>query len=170
VKGSGTLTLGIMYALVGLGTGLGPIVARRFTGDSAPALVRAISIGFVTLSLSTIVLGVTHLLGVAFVSVSLRAVGSGIIWVFSSALLLGAVEDRFRGRVMAFEFLALTLMQSLGTIYGGIALDKLDWQVQQAIVAAGLVGLGFAVAWITVARKIRVHYQATSPVATELLS
>ncbi len=44
--GNGALTLGILYACTGIGTGVGPLLMRRWLGDSKPAQMRAIQIGF----------------------------------------------------------------------------------------------------------------------------
>ncbi|MGL4647810.1 MAG: MFS transporter, partial [Caldilineaceae bacterium] len=54
INGSATLTLGLIYALVGIGTGVGPIVARRLTGDVPQALMRAIGVGFACMTVGVL--------------------------------------------------------------------------------------------------------------------
>ncbi len=147
LRGSGTLTLGIIYALVGIGTGAGPVLLRAWLGDSPRALLRAIGIGYILLTVGALGIGLAPALWVVFVSITLRAVGSGAIWVFSASLLIGAVEDRFRGRVLAFEFTTLTLAESIGTIYGGIALDRMGWSVQQSLLAVAAASVAVTALW-----------------------
>jgi MFS family permease len=147
LNGSGTLTLGIIYALVGIGTGAGPVFLRAWLGDAPHALLRAIGIGFILLTIGALGIGLAPALWVVLVSITLRAVGSGAIWVFSASLLIGAVEDRFRGRVLAFEFTTLTLAESIGTIYGGVALDRLGWGVQQSLLVVAAASVAVTAIW-----------------------
>ncbi len=147
LRGSGTLTLGIIYALVGVGTGIGPVILRAWLGDSPRALLRAIGIGYILLTIGALGIGLAPALWVVFISITLRAVGSGAIWVFSASLLIGAVEDRFRGRVLAFEFTTLTLAESIGTIYGGVALDQMGWSVPQALIVVAAGSLAVTLLW-----------------------
>lgn len=156
LRGSGTLTLGIIYALVGVGTGAGPLFLRHWLGDSPQALLRAIGLGFVLLTLGALGIGLAPAFWVVFVAIMLRAVGSGAIWVFSASLLIGAVEDRFRGRVLAFEFTALTLAESAGTIYGGVALDRMGWGVQQSMVVAAGASVAVTVLWYVFGARAQV--------------
>jgi MFS family permease len=46
----GAITLSIFYALNGIGSGLGPLLVRRWLGDSRAASLWAISVGFVLLT------------------------------------------------------------------------------------------------------------------------
>jgi len=148
INGSGTLTLGLIYALVGIGTGLGPIVMRRITGDVPPALLRAIGLGFFGMTLGVLWMGLAGGLPSALGGVTLRAIGVGIFWVFSEALLLGWVEDSFRGRVLAFQWTVFTFAEVLSILFAGFALDTLAWSVQQALLAMGMMGIVVTVIWV----------------------
>lgn len=165
LRGSGTLTLGIIYALVGVGTGVGPVLMRRLQGDAPRAMLGAIGMGFVLLTLGALGIGAANSLGVVFAAITLRALGSGLIWVFSATLLIGAVEDRFRGRVLAFEFAALTLAESIGTLYAGIALDRLGWGVQTAMLVAGAVSIAITLLWFVFARRAAAVMPREGPTA-----
>jgi MFS family permease len=77
-----------------------------------------------------------------------RTVGSGVLWVFSAALLQMIVPDTFRGRVFAFEFAMLTLTQSISIFSAGYMMDTWGLHVRQvAIVMAG-VGLVMTMIWL----------------------
>ncbi|GIV79142.1 MAG: MFS transporter [Litorilinea sp.] len=142
LAGDGALTLGLIYAVTGIGTGVGPLVLRAWLGDSQRAGLWAISMSFGLLTLGVLGIGLAPSLGWVLGATLLRALGSGALWVFSSALLQYLVEDRFRGRVFAFEFAVLTLTQSISTLWAGYAQDRLGLSVQAVFqVMAGLAAL-----------------------------
>jgi len=58
------------------------------------------------------------------------------------------VPDRFRGRVFAFEFAALTLTQSLSTFWAGFAQDALGMSVRQISFSMALVAAIVGLAWL----------------------
>lgn len=147
LRGDGTLTLGIIYATVGVGTGLGPLFLRRWVGDARNGLLWGIGLGFSLLSLGVLGLGASPSLAWVIVATLLRSLGSGSLWVFSSALLQRIVADSFRGRVFAFEFALLTLIQSIGTLWAGIALDQLQLGIQPLFLMSGALGLVVTALW-----------------------
>ena len=64
------------------------------------------------LSLETVLLGSV-----------VRSIGSGIIWVFSTHLLLQMAPDEVRGRVFASDFMFFYLGSALSSSVIGAALD-----------------------------------------------
>ena len=148
INGNGTLTLGLLYAFTGLGTGIGPLVVRRWMGDSRSGMLRGIAGSFAMLSLGVVTVGLATTLGWVLTGSLMRAVGSGTLWVFSSAMLQRIVEDKFRGRVFAFEFAALTLTQSIATLWAGVALDQLALSVQGVILSAAVLSVMVTAIWL----------------------
>lgn len=138
LKGGASFTLGIIYAISGLGTGFGPLLMRRWFGDRSTHLRWAITVGFGLLAVG--LWGLSAAPNFAWFSVAtlVRTVGSGTIWVFSAALLQMSVPDRFRGRVFAFEFAFLTLTQSISIFWAGYAQDSLGWDVWQVTVSMAI--------------------------------
>jgi MFS family permease len=143
----GTLTLAIIYAFAGLGTGFGPLLVRRWLGDAHRRGLWGISLGFVLMVVGIVGLGAAATIPLVFLSTLIRTVGAGVIWVFSGALLQQMVPNRVRGRVFAFEFAALTLTQSVSTLWAGVAQDDLGWGVQETISAMGLAAAAMALLW-----------------------
>ncbi len=121
-EGGGT-SLGILYAVTGVGTGIGPIIARRFTGDRDRSLRIAIALSYAITFLGLILAAQLTSFGVVLFGTLLRAVGGGINWVFSTQLLLQLVPNQVRGRVFSTEFAMLTLANALGAAIGGYVLD-----------------------------------------------
>lgn len=144
---TGTVTLSIIYASAGLGTGFGPLLVRHWLGDSYARSLWAISLGFGLLVLGIFGLGAAPSVGVVWLMTLIRTFGSGTIWVFTGALLQRMVPDGVRGRVFAFEFAALTLTQSISTLWAGVAQDDLGWGVQQTITNMGAAAAVIALLW-----------------------
>ncbi|MCS6826187.1 MAG: MFS transporter [Caldilinea sp.] len=155
LRGSGTLSLGLIYAAVGVGTGFGPILLRTWLGDSWSGLLKAVSVGFFAMTLGTLGLAVAPSLGWVLVATLLRGVGTGALWVFSAVLLQLLLPDRLRGRVFAFEFAALTLTQSISTLWGGYAYDNLGWSLAETLFSAGAVSIFATAVWMLFYLRVR---------------
>lgn len=170
--GDGSTTLGIIYAISGLGTGFGPVLLRRWLGDESGRLRWGITIGFWILALGVLGLAAAPTLALFGVATLVRTVGSGTVWVFAAVILQMAVPDRVRGRVFAFEFGLLTLTQSLSVWWAGFAQDSVGWSVQEVTTSAGVAGLVVAVLWTlfhlkTRSRPLERTPQAVAPAAAE---
>jgi len=166
--GDGSTTLGIIYAITGLGTGFGPLLLRRWLGDDSGRLRWAITIGFWVLALGILGLAAAPTFALFAVATLFRTIGSGTVWVFSAALLQMVVPDRFRGRVFAFEFALLTLTQSMSIWWAGYAQDSLGWTVRQVTAGAGVTGLAVGLLWLvfhlrTLSRPLKVTVQPQQP-------
>ncbi len=155
LNGNGTLSLGLIYAAVGIGTGFGPIIARAWLGDSYGSLLKAITIGFVAMTIGIFGLAVAPALGWVLAATTVRGIGTGLIWVFSAVLLQILIPNRLRGRVFAFEFAALTLTQSASTLWAGVAYDNLGLSLSQVFISAGLAGMAITAAWILFYARVR---------------
>lgn len=160
IGGDGATTLGIIYAITGIGTGLGPIVMRRWLTDAQPRLRFGILTGYICATLGIALAGIAPTFAVLGLGTFLRTWGTGVIWVFSSALLQLNVADRVRGRVFAFEFAILTLTQSISILYAGQAIDRLGWSIRTVTLSTAAVGVIICILWAIVI--VRQH-NATDP-------
>ena len=140
-------TLGVIYFVTGLGTGLGPIFMRRWLGDQQRRLMLGITIGFVLLAIGIFGLGVAPTFPIFLAMSFVRTVGSGTLWVFSAALLQMLVPDRYRGRVFAFEFALLTLTQSISVFAAGYLMDTAGFTPQQVAIVSAATAASVAVIW-----------------------
>lgn len=119
----GAISMGIMFAAVGVGTGVGPIVARRYTGDRGPQLCVAIGVSYLMIAIGLAIMANLSSFAAALTGIFLRGMGGGIIWVFSSQLLMKLVPDQIRGRVFASEFALFTLMGAISAAASGWSID-----------------------------------------------
>ena len=133
----GAISLGLMYCMNGIGSGLGPILARRWTGDRDKPLRISISLGYL---IGTFGLAVTApLFGIVEVLIGgfIRSIGGGIAWVFSTQLLLQRAPNEIRGRIFGTEFALFTLMGGVATAIVGALLDRFH----VGTILWGMVGL-----------------------------
>ncbi len=147
VSDAGTATLGLIYVISGLGTGLGPLLMRRQLGDAPRRLVLGIGLGFVAMTLGTAALAAVGSLGTLLLATLIRTLGTGTLWVFASALLQTVVPDRYRGRVFSFEFAALTLTQSISTLMGGALQDRAGLTAPGVMAVSAAVAVGVTLLW-----------------------
>jgi MFS family permease len=155
--GDGALSLGLIYAVTGIGTGIGPLLLRRWFGDGYRAMMWAILISFVLLAAGVMGVGYAPTLSWVLGATFLRAFGSGAVWVFSSVLLQSMVDNQYRGRVFAFEFAIMTLTQSISTVWAGLALDYLQMGIQGVFVAASLLALMVTGIWFLCQLRFATH-------------
>lgn len=148
LESGGAATLGMIYVVSGLGTGLGPLVVRRILGDAQQRMLWAIAAGFALLFAGIMGLSIAPHLSWFLLATFVRTVGSGVVWVFSAALLQMRVPDAFRGRVFAFEFAVLTLTQSLSTFGAGFLQDGWGLSVQETTAVFGYLGLAITLLWL----------------------
>jgi MFS family permease len=116
----GGLSMGIMFAVVGLGTG----IARRYTVDRDPFLRTAIALSFLMIAGGVAIAAPLSSFGTVLTGILLRGVGGGIIWVFSTQLLMQLVPNHIQGRVFASEFALFTLMGAVSAAIGGWSIDN----------------------------------------------
>lgn len=124
-KGGG-ISLGLIFGIVGVGTGIGPIFARYFTGDKNRSLRLAIIAGYLISALGLLVGSSLSSFGLFLIGTLMRGVGVGIVWVFSTQLLLHLVPNQVRGRVFATEWAIFTLLSATGAALAGGAADTAD--------------------------------------------
>jgi len=148
IENGGTATLGLIYVASGLGTGLGPLLMRRWLGDTTKRLMVGISIGFFLSAAGILMLGLVTTLPAFLGATFVRTFGTGTIWVFSSVLLQIMVPDKVKGRVFAFEFAALTLTESMSVLAAGYAQDAFTWSLFRITFTFGWLGIIVFALWI----------------------
>ena len=146
----GGVALGLLFSVEGGGTGLGPIVARHFIGDRERSLRLVIILGYLLGGLGLAIFAPLFSFYSALVGMLIRGLGGGIVWVFSTQLLLMRVPSEIRGRVFATEFALFTLAGAVGAVLVGKLLDTALGISGTAWLMAGLtlVPAGLWLVWI----------------------
>ncbi|MCP4359021.1 MAG: MFS transporter [Chloroflexi bacterium] len=144
----GSTSLGVMYAVVGVGTGFGPIVARWFTRDDEKLLRRAIASGYVIAAGGLLVVSTLSNFWIVLAGTFFRGLGVAVTWVFSTQLLLTLVPNKVRGRVFSTEFALLTLMNAIGAAFGGWLFDNTATTIPQMLWGMAVVTLLMGIVWV----------------------
>lgn len=126
VAGRGELGIGVLLAMRGLGAFFGPLVARRFGGDSPAFLERAIGLSFLVTAFFWLVFALSPSLPVAALMLACAHTGISVQWVFSSSLITLQVEDGMRGRIFSVDFMSSMLMLGVSSWVTGKVLDSTD--------------------------------------------
>ena len=138
----GSIGLGLLYAARGIGTGIGPVIARQhFTDERQWVVVMGASIALS--GAMYLVVGLTQVWWMMFVFVLLAHAASGANWVTSTVLLQKRSEDNFRGRVFSTEWLLFTLGNSLSVVVASVLLE---WQIVALQTLISLYALGLMAA------------------------
>ena len=135
----GSIGLGLLYAARGIGTGIGPIIARQYYTDERQWVV-VMGASIALSGAMYLVVGLTQVWWMMFVFVLLAHAASGANWVTSTVLLQKRSEDNFRGRVFSTEWLLFTLGNSLSVVVASVLLE---WQIValQTLISLYAVGL-----------------------------
>ncbi|HKN85112.1 MAG TPA: hypothetical protein VJW17_16825, partial [Pyrinomonadaceae bacterium] len=142
----------VLFAARGIGTAVGPIVARRLSGEGDKRMQASIGIAFLIGGAFYMAFGTATSFIFALIVLGIAHCGGSILWVFSTILLQRGVEDNFRGRVFATEFASFTLTMAASNYLTGELLDR--FSISPRIVTVG-VGLFFVVpglAWFLTQR------------------
>ena len=120
--GGGT-TVGLLFAAGGIGSALGPLVVHPLLGARQQALRWAMLAGYLLMSVGLALAAPLASLPLVMAGSALRSVGSGMVWVFSTQILLETVPDELRGRVIATEHAGFTLLGAVGSACAGAGLE-----------------------------------------------
>lgn len=123
--GSAAAGIGLLAMARGIGTALGPILARRVIGDTPGQMALGIGAGFFVAGALYLIFAVVVSLPAALVILAVAHMGGSTLWVFSTTLLQMLVPDALRGRVFAAELALMTLGLTVSNFLTGWALDTL---------------------------------------------
>ena len=138
--------IGVLFAARGIGTAVGPIVARRISAESDRRMQASIGISFVIAGIFYSAFGSATSFVFALIVLGIAHCGGSILWVFSTVMLQRSVEDNFRGRVFAAELALLTLTMAASNYVTGELLDR--FQISPRVVTVG-IGIFFLIPGVT---------------------
>lgn len=144
--------IGVLFAARGIGTAVGPIVARRISGEGNKRMQNSIGIAFLIGGVFYMAFGGATSFVVALIVLGLAHTGGSILWVFSTVLLQRSVADNFRGRVFAAELALLTLTMAVSNYATGELLDHFGLSPRLVAVGIGAFFLIPAIAWFVTQR------------------
>ena len=144
------IRLGMLFACVGVGCALGPLIADAWTDMKQPTSLQKACI--VALALS----------GVGFFGVALfdpfwsiclftlvRTAGASVNWIDSSLLLQKFTRDEMMGRVLAVDFGLALLTEAFSAYLAGYLQDQVGLTAHQVAFVAACVGATMALVWLS---------------------
>ncbi len=143
----GSTSLGLMYAVLGIGTGLGPVIARRLTRDRVERLRTALMLSFFVTAAGLALVAPTLSFALVLAGSLVRGLGSGVNWVLSTQVLLLIVPGKVRGRVFSVEFAIFTLCTAISSAGAGWLLDKTSINVQSLLVILAVLTVLPGLVW-----------------------
>ena len=160
----GATSLGILFAVVGFGTGVGPIISRRITHDRERSIRLILSPLYLLAALGLVVAAPISSLGMVMLGMFLRTFAVGTIWVFTTQLLYMLVPENYQGRVFAVEIAVFTLGSAVSGTVGGWLLDRTPIGLSGLMWLMAASALLPAILWSMWMRISRRRHEATIPV------
>lgn len=140
--------IGVLFAARGIGTAVGPIVARRIAGEGDRRMQITIGIAFLIGGVFYMAFGSATSFILALIVLGVAHMGGSILWVFSTVLLQRSVEDNFRGRVFAAELALLTLTMAASNYVTGELLDRFGISPRVVTIGIGLLFVVPGIIWL----------------------
>jgi len=153
----GDASRGLLIGIRGVGTGLGPLIAMRYTrGELSKVLTIC---GFASLAFSGFYFIGAWMptLWLTAIFVMLAHLGGGAQWTLSSYGLQLRSPDHIRGRILAGDFALVTLMLSLTSALAGLVSEFFG--VRQAISGFAFAAAIASVIYIRATQRLRTQLQ-----------
>lgn len=151
LAGSGTLSMSLLFGARGVGALVGSFASGYWARNDETRMRGGILFAFLLAAVSYSLLSFAPTLALACLAVAIGHAGTSMAWVFSTTMLQGLTEDRFRGRVFSADFGGLFLIMS-GVSYAAGQLVDLGVGVRALALATGLLGLVPATIWLACQR------------------
>ena len=155
---------GMLLGARGLGAGLGPIIAARFTRGKVSRVLQVCGIAGLSCSFFYLFTGVAPVIYLAALCIALAHLGGGSQWTLSPYGLQLRTPDHIRGRVLAGDFAIVTLVMTLSGLGAGALSSAAG--VRPTIITFSLVGglAGFAYLRYTkpIIARLRAAEEATA--------
>ena len=153
LSGRGALSVGLLYAARGVGSGVGPLIGDRFSRGLEPRMWRIINVAFFVMGASYLAFSRAPSLIFGALAVMCAHCGGSNVWVMSTTLLQLNVPDRLRGRIFALDTGILMAMVSASNYLIGVGLDTWKLTPRQLAAALGCALLVPAIAWLPAQAK-----------------
>lgn len=143
-----SMAVGIMFSSRGIGSAIGPVLIRKWLGESPEILKGAILAAFFLGSFAILVFSFSKNIWMASLSIGLSGMSGSIVWVFSTALIHLEADRKFLGRIFGIEMALLTLIMGISNGLVGVTIDKLQITIQSVILWMSGIYMIPGILWI----------------------
>ena len=162
VFGWGDSGTGMLLAARGVGAGLGPLIASRFTQGSISKVLRVCGLAGIGFSVCYVLAAWSPAIYLAALVIAVAHLGGGAQWTLSTYGLQLRTPDHIRGRVMAGDFAIVTLVMSLTGLGAGVLSETVgvQWTITAFAGAAALAGLVYIAQTRHIVQQLALHEAA----------
>lgn len=141
--------IGALFFARGLGTGIGPIIAKALIKDQQywPAVL---GLSVVVSGLFYLAVGYVSWVLVIIMAVVFAHAASGANWVLATVLLQQRAEDRLRGRVFSTEWLLTLMTQSISILLASSLLEMEVVTLKTCFVIFSLIQIMSGFIWMLI--------------------
>jgi MFS family permease len=160
VFGGGDASRGVLIGARGLGAGIGPAIALRYTGHDLSKVLRVCGYSSLAFSICYLTGVWMPLFALAAIFITLAHLGGGAQWTLSSFGLQLRSPDEMRGRIIAGDFALVTLTMSATSALAGVLSDAIG--VREAITVFAAMAAVASLVYINATRRLRTQLQHRS--------
>jgi predicted MFS family arabinose efflux permease len=148
--GDSSKRLGILFAFVGVGCIIGPILIEPYSHvNDVSSLERSCLVSYLLMALGYFGLWqFNHEFFLICIFSAIRAAGSNIVWIYSSLLLQILSRDSMLRRVVAVDYALATLSEALSALLAGLLQDNSGISAANVSLIMALVASATLVIWI----------------------
>ncbi|MBE0657099.1 MAG: MFS transporter [Bryobacteraceae bacterium] len=143
---SGTLSMSLLFGARGVGALIGSLLSGHLARNQPDRMRRGIFWGFLIVAAGYMALGGADSLWTACLFVILGHTGTSLCWVYSTTMLHGMTEDRYRGRVFSADYAGLFLIMSVVSFAAAVMVDA-GVSVRVVAFGTGVIGILPAMLW-----------------------
>ncbi|MBA3976178.1 MAG: MFS transporter [Candidatus Solibacter sp.] len=151
-KESGTLSMSLLFGARGIGALIGSLLSGYLARNQPDRMRRGIFWGFLIVAAGYMALSGSASLWTACLFVILGHTGTSLCWVYSTTMLHGMTEDRYRGRVFSADYAGLFLVMSVVSFAAAVMVDA-GVSVRAVAFGTGVIGILPAALWYAAQRR-----------------
>ena len=151
--------IGVSFLFIarGLGTGIGPILARWIAKDRVPVMEAMLGYSFLWALIFYAPLPFVNSIWMVAILVLLAHLGGATIWVFSTLRLQQLVPTEVRGRVFSWDLIGYLVMHCFSIWLFGVLIDENGLAPDMALSSAALCLVIPFLVWTFGIRKTEVR-------------
>ena len=151
----GDASRGVLIGARGLGAGIGPLLASRYTGNDLGRVIRVCGYSSLVFSCCYVIGAWMPVFVLAAVFITMAHLGGGAQWTLSTFGLQMRSPDEMRGRIIAGDFALVTLMMSVTSASAGVLSDAIG--VRAAITSFAVAAAVASVIYVNATRHLHTQ-------------
>jgi MFS family permease len=146
---------GILIGARGLGAGIGPALAMKYTGRDLNRVLKVCGVSSLTFSLCYLAGAWMPVFALAALFIVLAHLGGGAQWTLSTFGLQMRSPDELRGRIIAGDFALVTLTMSVTSALAGLLSDAIGVRETITVFTGAAAVASFV--YINATRRLRIR-------------